>query len=243
MLLIISNGVMSSFFVLQPKSSDPLIASAAADNTVRIWSVYNTQCLHTFSNETFTWNLSVGTCYSLAHGPVVIVGCKSSEVKVWGLPVDVSSKDYIKSAQELGLDLPAAISNSGREEDMKGGEGGREGRRRSHTGQEETSCRAEDTDSFRLVMTITGHPSRVTDLCVYHPDRYYNEHGEWPPVVLPPEERSETQEREQEPTRSHVDDKSFDRKKKRFSSGRISRMGQQPVVVTACRDLTLRLWR
>ena len=27
---------------------------------------------------------------------------------------------------------------------------------------------------------ITGHPSRITNLCVYHPDTYLNEHGEDP---------------------------------------------------------------
>jgi hypothetical protein len=162
----------------------------------------------------------VGTCLSKKQGPLVIVGCKSSDLKVWGLPVDIKSKDY----------LPAM---HGRHDSGRHDSDGRE--RRGSRSEQPTSRDEHALDKFRLVRTIVGHPSRITDLCVYNPNAYYNDHGDAPPEEHPDRDPSD---HERIKTISNI--KTM---RKRFSSGRVTNVAQVPVVATACRDLILRLWR
>lgn len=209
---------------------DPLIASASADNTVRIWSLQRTSCLHVFTNATATWNTTIGSCYSAVHGPVVLVGCRNSELKMWALPREVGGS----SGSGGGSGVDCAGTKDG---DGDGGDCSDENpaRRGSHS-YTPTSLDPEDTNMFRLVRVIDGHPSRVTGLCVYNPNTHLNENGV-----------ESAQECDGEEMRGGDEDDGegveVSKKRRRFSSGRVSHMNAGPVVVTACRDLVLRLWR
>jgi hypothetical protein len=194
---------------------------------------------------------------------VIIVGCKSSELKIWGLPSGINSKDF----------LPPLHDTSGAGADT--------GRRRGSHSDHLTSSDPYAIHNFRLVNTIYGHPSRVTNLCVYNPNTYFNEHGEEPIEAY--EGGVEVREQDENGLQHLLTTDSVDgggggggggditsggggggggditsrggggggggegdrseKKKRRFSSGRVSHMDAGPVVVTVCRDLILRLWR
>ena len=149
---------------------------------------------------------------------------------MWGLPGGIRSRDYLPSMHEITSD-----EEKGRD------------RRWSHS-ENPTSRDPHAMSEFRLIRVIQGHPSRITDLCVYHPDSYMNEYGDDPPS-------EEGGGYEQSLDREGIKEKACDlgtidndeppstQKKRRFSSARVSHMNAGPVVVTACRDLTLRMWR
>ena len=110
-----TNRVFGTTVVARPGEA-PFIASASADNTIRVWSLPDGHPLYVLEDdEDATWNLCLSSWFIADngecpyHGTVLISGCKNTTVRVWRHHSEEEVVKLASKASVLGDALKHAV--------------------------------------------------------------------------------------------------------------------------------------